>query len=260
MNIFKPKYDTYQDVKDNLAWWSTFLFLILEIILFALVLTPNHRHAILNIPIPGFAQWLNKTGFLAALFIIALILAQVLVHIAGVHDKFYDRYFVQWRRRYDSHFIIPKLLKPYHSMLSPEFEAAAQGDIYKSMRKLFYDFVQDRDCMIAKNLVVRFYEKITLYWLCQMVEFCSLTLFVCSVAYWAVGYFREWPSITFPIQALMCAAIGGIVGRLLSHSMRLQVKRATEDEIDAIHTRCKQAFEESLTKYSHSLGLKYGKD
>lgn len=243
MSVFKPEYETYQDVKSTLACWSVPVWAALMYCLFYVVLLDAHRTAILSL-IPGLAAWTALVGSVVVLFVLAGVVSHTAVHIFEIHDHIYDRYIIRWRERYARERMIPKLLEPYRVLLGDDLVAAAlrqQGDTLKS---LFYPFAGDRDSRIRRNLVARFYERITKYWLTQVVEIAALLLVSCTVIY--AGFFYSKPYPTRTGWMLVAVVVAVLINRLAIWGLRKSVWEATEDEIADIHRSCKSDFGKAL--------------
>lgn len=258
MGYLKPEYETYQDVKSTLGVWSAPLFVVAEIIFYYLVLTDSHRRALSDFP--TLNTWIADVGLLSAALLSGLFLAVVFVHILEIHDHWYDRYLVRWRDRYDRDFIIPKLLEPYSSKLPDGFESIAKSKKKDVLSKLFYEFVRDRDPQISRNTIVRFYERITKYWLSQMSEVVFLLTLCLAFAYWTIGQVEEWPGLAFPIVALVLAISGWILSRLSALVLRREVRKATEEEIRAIHIERSEEFREALAAFCRQEGVAIGRE
>ena len=63
-------------------------------------------------------------------------LASVLIEIIKVHDAIYDKYVVRWRLRYDTDFILQRLLKPFAVDLELFLEGPTDFAITITRRKI----------------------------------------------------------------------------------------------------------------------------
>src|SRR6266446_1422439 len=225
------KYKTYQDVRGNIFWASLVLFNLAGFLALELILPPAHRAAVLS-----FFEWLAKGPIIAqalekgSALLVFSILAYALVEVFRVHDAWYDRYVVRWRRRYDIDFILPRLCQPFLAEVRSRFFEIAETQVQAFMRDLFYPYAMDEDSKIGKNLLVRFYERITKYWMTQMNEIVLILMTGMIVAYGASdSALRE--RLFLPL-----AAVGGLfaLNRLWVRQCREDVRDTTADEIRAI--------------------------
>lgn len=254
MSIFEPKFDTYQDVRTALTWWSIPIWMAMMFAIYFGVL-PAGLRATLKAGLPGLAEWLRSAGSLVVAFVVACVLSQLMIHIIEIHDKVYDRWFVGWRRRYDSQFILPALLEPLEDELPPGALSVAQANPEESMRLLYYAFVRDRDMKIAKNLVVRFYEVVTKYWLTQLLEVAALIVAIFDAGYAladrALGKGLR-PSLVWTLAG---AILAWLLGRASALLMRPKVAHCTMEEIDAIHKDCVEAFRRAVGGFFRNHGI-----
>jgi len=251
MNIFKPEYETYQDVKNTLACWGTLVWFAVMAIFWYFVLLPTHRQAVTNWP--GIAAWVTKAGPVAALLVLAALTSQFMVHLLEVHDHIYDRLIIQWRDRYARKQMIPELLKPYLRELPSGFLNKAVQKPRRTLDVLFYRFAADRDTKIGHNLIVRFYERITKYWLTQIVEMAVLLFGTFMTVYMLIYHEpMSWARLLFGLGG---CAIVLCVNRVCVWLARKSVWCATKAEIDAIHSSCKVEFEQSLRELCQRYGF-----
>jgi hypothetical protein len=149
-----------------------------------------------------------------------------------IHDHWYDKYIIKWRYSYDIDFILPKLIQPFANRLNYRFyEVSETHDL---LPELYYPFVGDRDLKIPKNKLVRFYEVVTLYWLTQINEIVVLLVVSTIVLY----RYQGPATLTYRTQLLDDFVVVGcffILNRVWAHSSKGKVRRATEEEIRAIH-------------------------
>jgi len=256
VSMFKPVFDTYQDVKTTLAWWSSPIWAAALWVGWRFVLDSSHREWLVT-HLPHVAAWAKELGVVGVALASGVVIAQLMVHVIEIHDHIYDRYFVKWRRRYDGDFIIPKLLAPAGNRLPEEAIEIAVSQAEKCMNMLFYHFAADRDMKINKNLVVRFYERITKYWLTQLAEVAVLLLFVFSLVYSIVGHICHFTSFSlrFAWQWLAFASI--LVGiELIARRLRAATGQATEDEIQAIQDH--PEFKSQLAAFCAKVGIDLG--
>ncbi len=111
--------------------------------------------------------------------VIFTIVSYLLIEVLKIHDHFYDRYIIRWRKYYDRDFILPRLCKPFLSNTSSDrFFEEANHNKSRFMQELYYPFVGDEIEKINKNLRTRFYEVITIYWFTQVNEFAFILSFI----------------------------------------------------------------------------------
>ncbi len=252
MSIFKPEYDTYQDVKSTLAWWSVLPWSTVVLVIYFAVLTEQHRSAVGN-AIPGLPDWIADAGIITVAIVVGGIIAHVATHVLELHDHWYDRYIVRWRDRYAKEKMIPALIEPYRSKL-PENAVELLGlQPGRTLKALFYPFASDRDMKIRKNLVVRFYERITKYWLSQMVEVACISLVLFTVTYATILW--EWPPRDRIGGTVGAAVIVFVLAHIAAWQLRGVVWDATREEIQDIHDSYGAEFEQALVKYCASHGI-----
>lgn len=153
--------------------------------------------------------------------------------ILKIHDHFYDKLIIKWRERYDLTYIIPNLIIPIIGNLPSGILNLALTNRKKFM-DIFYDYVGDGKVGITDNTRVRFYEKITLYWITQINEIFLLIFLIGTPIY----------KITFPIFTLQSSKFYWIIllsiiliitNRWLMRKVLKSVAIATEDQIREIY-------------------------
>ncbi len=246
MPFFPFKFGTYQDVKNNLVFWAALALLLVGSLVYFWVLPVAHRRFL-----PG-RMWLQVLGLYGSLTVIGVIL----IWGFQLHDQIYDRYFVKWRQGYDAK-ILRKLCAPFDPKLDPRFYTTASSNLQDFMEQLFYEYVHDINPKIRQNTLVRFYERITNYWVTQVCEiFLYLTLIV-SVLY--LPLYRRlnlpWRS---PISAILLAAGLLAVNAHFADRVRVSVQKATEEEIREIHENHMADLEQRVSAISKRFGLSYG--
>ena len=133
-------YETYQDVRKNLFYYSAITLNLSGFAAYQWILPLSHR------------QWVDKIvaqltsnsilgGLLTGGVGVALFtgLASVLIEIIKVHDAIYDKYVVRWRLRYDTDFILQRLLKPFAVDLELFLEGPTDFAITITRRKITRD-------------------------------------------------------------------------------------------------------------------------
>ncbi len=258
MSLFKPECETYQDVKNTLAWWGTPVWAGATMALWYMALLPDHRQAVIDL-VPGVKEWGANVGVLAALLALSAFVSQVMVHILEVDDHLYDRYVIKWRDRYAREEMIPELLRPHAGKLPQGFSTTAIDSPRQTLKRLFYPFAADRDARIGQNFLVRFYERITKYWLTQVAEVALLLLAFLTALY--AGIWRDWPWPASTAILMLMIILGLFIGnRLLAYLARRSVWEATQAEIQAIHSKCGADFKKALAKLGDEYGFPIDQD
>lgn len=231
-------YDTYQDVRNNLAWYTILPLNVAGFVVYNCVLPATHQKAITTLT----DLILSGTWFkgISGVVVFSLV-AFLLVEIVKIHDRVYDKYFVRWRLRYDTDFILPRLLQPFLSEIDGKIFAEAEEHLYDFMEVLYYPFVGDRDLKIGKNLLVRFYERVTIYWMTQMNELVLIGTTGLVGVYWLLGPWVVTPADMASysrrlLSVLLVVAISFALNRMWVRTSREAVREATAREIEAIIT------------------------
>lgn len=224
----------YQDVKANLQWYLAILMAIVGFAVYAVILPSEHREMVNTLL--GLVPSSQLVGS-GVLMVLLGFVGWVMVIGLEIHDKTYDRYVVRWRHDYDLHFVLPALVRPMASELSPRFHEVAAANRYEFM-KTFYHFVADyeHDHKVMENLVVRFYEAVTKYWITQLNELALILVFVALVTYYFVYRTHGLALDRIVLGTFALVALFGL-NRFLITRTRAQVRRATTDEIEDIHSR-----------------------
>lgn len=253
MSIFWSKVDTYQDVKANLSKYTLYL-LIIGSFLFTFF---NPRFSILEKTF--WANYSNIIVFVPGGF------SFLLIYFFEFHDKVYDRYLIQWRKRYDLRFILPKLVRPYRCKIDRDFIDVAQDNRDEFMKHLFYPFVGDREPekTIGKNFKVRFYESILKYWITQINEVIILfwIIFVFVYYFFSQPIFNHEAPTNYLILNLLFLIIAFITNKAIrNYWIMPQVKKKTSDEIEEIHKNHSEGLEEEIEYINSEFDLCYGKE
>lgn len=256
---FQFKYDSYQDVRHNLFLYSTPFLIVAGFFTFFWVLPPSHRNIVQKvlelISTTEFLKGLVGTGIGLGIFV---ALAFLITEVLQIHDQWYDKYIIKWRRRYDLDFILPRLIQPWANRTNYRFYEEAELHLRQFMEQLYYPFVGDRDLKIPKNKLVRFYEVVTVYWLTQINEIVLLLLMAVTVLY------RYWGPAdlgyrTLLIDDLLIIGFCFLLNRVWVRSSTEKVRRATEEEIMAIHddVALKQDLENRLIQFCKNYSIPY---
>jgi len=251
--MFKPfNFRTYQDVKHHLFLYSIILLYFLSILSFYLILPKQHQDII-----DELLKVLKSTPLLkhGSIIIVFGLIAFFLVYIIEIHDKIYDKYFVKWRQAYDIDVILRRLCLPFQHNLDYNFFNIAENNRYEFM-KIFYHFVLDYNSKIPINLLVRFYERMTKYWVARLTEIYIFFLFL-EISVYSYVY-RTYNISYYPLLiSLIIIIVFFLLNNLfIKHSLK-QIKIATLDEIDAIHDKYMQELEEQIRKISEKFNLTY---
>jgi hypothetical protein len=249
---------TYQDVKTTLRWYTFFASIPVAIFLYFFLVPISQRKQLEAIfSIASASPFINSIG--AAAFITGsfVFLSWFLVFIFEIHDKVYDRYFIRWRYFYDLDFILPTLTRPFGPALDPRFFEAAGQYLYQFM-KPYYHFVADgeHEHKISENLILRFYEAVTKYWITQINEVLLIAALIIDFVYfWIYRHLNmdfEKVSLT-----LFIVVVCGIVNRAGAQLFLKSVRRATLDEIEDIHSHYVADLETELKKTHEKFNLKW---
>lgn len=244
----------YQDVKANLQWYTTIILALIGFIFYLFVLPDKHLKIINTL----FGQ-IPSSQFVGSGIVIILcgFIGWILIFGLEIHDKIYDRYFTKWRFYYDLYFILPTLVRPFFHKLDSRFFQVALNNKYEFM-KPFYHFVEDyeHEHKIKENLIVRFYETVTKYWITQINEIMLFfTLIIIFV------YYFIYTSLNIPLNTIVnisfIIVLLFLINRLAVRSTRKAVWRATLDEIEDIHNRFLNQLEDQLKNLLEKFNLRY---
>lgn len=250
-------YDSYQDVRHNLFLYSLPFLIAAGFYTYNVLLPPPWRASITGILTVVSEHPLWKGGSGLAVFI---AIAYLLTEILQVHDQFYDRYLVRWRRRYATDFILPRLVQPFASLLNYRFHEEAEQNLANFEERLFYPFVGDRNGLLQKdhkNVIIRFYEVVTVYWLTQLNELILLSVLLGSVAFHYFGPGTAAYQMRL-LEGVFLLCLLLLLNRAWVRAAREKVRRATEEEILAIHNNFKQELQKRLTTLCTDYALPYG--
>jgi hypothetical protein len=231
----KFTYDTYQDVRHNLFLYSIPVLVIAGFFAYFWILPLSVQNRVTHVvsSLASSPVWKEVLGGVSGIAFFAA-LAFLMTEILQVHDQYYDRFVIKWRFRYATDFILPRLTQPFSSFLNYRFYEEAEGHIRQFQERLYYPFVGDRDLKIPKKTLVRFYEVVTLYWLTQINEIVLILLVVMTLICRFVGPADS--SYRTQLLSDLLIIIGmWILNRIWIRAGREKVRRATEDEIAAIH-------------------------
>ena len=249
--------ETYQQVKGNLHWYMAIVCLIFSIFVFAILVPEIHRQWVRSIisnliasSMPGLVTDVSVAGILT-------FVSWLFIFLFEAHDKLYDKYVIRWRYFYDLDFILPNLTRPFGSNLAPNFFRVAERNLHVFM-KPFYKFVGDgeHEFSITKNVLIRFYEVVTKYWITQINEIMLVAAFTLNASYFVVYRNLHLASDRIALIGVILPALF-LLNRMAAHSFREQVRRATLDEIEEIQHRFPVELERSFMDLHSDLNLRW---
>ena len=235
--MFKPPlvFKTYQDVKNNLVYWTLVVLLVSTGVIYLVVLNPTQKQVV-----DAFVTSLGMNGFVSALagaFVIAIygIIAIGLIYGIQIHDIVYDRLIIKWRERFDIEFILARLTEPIKQFLPKNFTDYATRYRYEFM-KPYYGFVGDGKKGIEENTRIRFYERVTWYWFTQINEILIL-VFLLIVPVYVIAYSgSSMTTSNLAVFMLVLVALG-LMNRWFIRLTLKATAQATLDEIEEILTK-----------------------
>lgn len=253
-------YKTYQDVRRNLFFYSIPVLVLAGFLDFFFILPAGNREAISSLAksLTDSPVWKGVLNTGCGLIIFILV-AFLLTEILQVHDRWYDKYVVRWRERYDTDFILPRLIQPFSSGTNYRFYEEAEQHAGRFLEDLYYPFVGDRDVKIPKNKLLRFYEVVTIYWLTQINEIVLISAAV-LVLYFRFAGPADLGYRTHLLDDSIAVCVLWILNRVWVWFSRNSVRNATEDEIRAIHANLelKAELEQRLIRLCKDYSIPYG--
>jgi hypothetical protein len=247
----------YQDVKANLQWYTAIILGLIGLLFYLFVLPDGHRQIVNTILGQIPSSHIVGSGIIMVLF---SFLGWLLIFGFEVHDKVYDRYLIRWRFYYDLDFILPTLARPFTHKLDGRFFQLAQNNKYEFM-KPFYHFVADyeHEHKIKENLIVRFYEAVTKYWITQINEIMLFLLLLLTFIYYFV-----YKDLAIPLNTIVninfIIATVFMINRYAVRRSKETVRLATADEIEDIHNDFLSQLEKELIKLHEKYDLEYGRN
>jgi hypothetical protein len=249
---------TYQDVKSTLRWYTVAASAPVALFLSLYLVPESERKHIEDIfsrlSASPIISSIGATALITGAFV---LLSWFFIFIFEIHDKVYDRYFIHWRRFYDLDLILPTLTRPFGPHLDPQFFDTAAKHLYKFM-KSYYHFVADgqHDHKINENLILRFYEAVTKYWLTQINEVLLIAALAIDFIYLWVYQDLNADSSRVAITCFVLIACW-VLNRASAQLFLRSVRRATLDEIEDIHSRYLPQLEDELKKIHDKFNLKW---
>ncbi len=225
-------YKTYQDVKNNLIYWTVILLIPTTIIIYFLFLNQSQQTLISDLITNIGANSLLATLASAICIASYSFLAFVLIYGMQIHDLVYDKYIIKWRERYDTEFILPRLTEPFKDDLPKNFSDYAKHYRYKFMGP-YYDFVGDLKGGIEENTRIRFYERVTWYWITQLNEIFILVFLITTPVFVLFTSGANFNLHRFAIFMLILITLG-LFNRWLVRRSLMATTEATQDEINEI--------------------------
>lgn len=252
MKIQSPKSpEAYKDVKTNLRYYTTFIIVILSILLYIIYIGID----------PGIVIAREVLILSSVIYFLLNFLSWILIFIFEIHDKWYDRHFVKWRLKYDVDFIIPTLIKPFLKKIDARFFDIYEIDSekrFKLMENCFYEFVGDHpgENKIKKTKIVRFYESSQKYWITQINEI--LMIFFITINFF-IYIFNGFIGISLNniIIVNFVFIFLFIINRYLVKKFRKETRFATRDEIREIHATRLSELETQLKLTHKAFQLPY---
>lgn len=251
------KYESYQDIRRNLTWYTIVPLVAFELLIYHWGFPSAVRRAVdawfASLPTQGpWKEYLSG-------IVLSAIAAFALVEVIKVHDRFYDKYFVRWRRRYDIDFIMPRLLRGFWHRLTPTFEERLRTDLPTVMEELYYRYVGDRDTQIRRNLVVRFYERMTIYWMTQINEI------IIALTFLVVLIIRSFAPVDLADRARLLDLTLALVlmfalNRVWVRTARSGVQAATNAEIEDLVAKHASDLDNRLRALCRRYSLPYASD
>lgn len=234
------KFETYQDVRRNLVAITTAALTTGAAVAVLFVFSDAHRQLALDAY--DRLQGIER-GVPAIVVVIAGVIAWALVDLLRVVDN-YDRFVVRWRASFDADVIVARLYMPFAERVDRRFMDLAPEHRREFMNALFYEFVRDRDAVVKRNLVVRFWERSMRYWLGQMFEILLLVSIALVIAYRMLAQLTERDADRLFGTVCVVGALL-VLNRLFIRTARAQVRAATLEEIDDIVTNhCAQLLQQ----------------
>jgi hypothetical protein len=244
---------TYANVKTNLCWAAAVFLAVIEFFSLMWLFTPGQRDWVLHY---GNQIGLSQVVSVAGVFVADYFFAYWLVTAFRVHEL-WDTYVSRWRRDYDVDFILPRLVEPFAAEISEQFAAKVRLQRDRAMSVLFYHFVRDEDPVIGKILIVRFYDAIFNYWVCQYVEI-ALALIVVELLALAAGDQSQGAAWTYLLPWIAGAVVLLVLNRIVIRSLVLpRVRARTGEEIDEIHVEHLPELQQQISKLNGLLGLSF---
>lgn len=252
MNFQIPKSpETYKDVKTNLRYYTTFIIVIISILLYIIYIGID----------PGIVIAGEVLVLSGIIYFLLSSFSWILIFIFEIHDKWYDRHFVKWRLKYDVDFIIPTLIKPFLKKIDARFFDIYESDSEKRfllMENCFYEFVGDHagENKIKKTKIVRFYESSQKYWITQINEIIMITFIIINFFIYIfngfIGFLLNKIIIVNYIFIFLF-----IINRYLVKKFRKETRFATRDEIREIHATKLNELETQLRLTHRAFHLPY---
>jgi hypothetical protein len=239
-------FKTYQDVKNNLFYWTVMLLFASSIAIYLILLNQSQQKQLRD-----FVVEIGNNGLIATIvsgLILAayVILATVLVWGIQIHDLVYDRYIIKWRMHFDVEFILARLTEQIRNLLPNNFLELAAKNRYAFM-KPYYDFVGDGKKGIEENTRIRFYERVVWYWITQLNEIFILLFLVGVPLYVLINNMNPLTTTSLAVFILVLVSLG-LLNRWLVTRTRSYTAQATIDEIDEILSK-EENIKTLLNKY-----------
>jgi hypothetical protein len=230
-------YKTYQDVKKILVHWTTVLLAIISFLIIFVYLTSSQRSSIWNF----IANLCKNNEWITALLSVIIVgfvgfiyhwISFVLINFIQIHDLIYDKIFIKWRERFDIELILLKLTDPFKTKLPRNFNDFAKKYRYEFM-KPYYHFVGDGKPGIDQNTRIRFYERITMYWVTQLNEIFILLLLLITPTLILLRVPLSFDIFSFCVF-ILSLLFAMLLNRWLIRKTVIYAQQTTLDEIEEI--------------------------
>lgn len=243
----------YPDVKATVAWYTGIISGLTALVLYLFFIPEAQRTALGDLFSRIPSEEIVGSGLI---FVVFGLVGWFLIFFLEIHDKVYDQYIIKWRFYYDLDFILPRLFRPLAGNMDPRFFASAQA-AKSAFMEPYYKFVGDfAEHKINENLILRFYEASTKYWITQMHELLLFAILIFTYAYYFVYKNLELPLDAIVITNIVVVTLM-VINRYLVRLSRNQVRLKTTDEIADIHEKFPVELENELEALHQQHGLQY---
>jgi hypothetical protein len=124
--------------------------------------------------------------------------------------------------------------------------------------KPYYEFVGDGEpeFPITKNLLVRFYESVTKYWITQINEILLIGVFILDMLHFFIYRHLQLPIDRIAVWGLVLPILF-FFNRIAADQSRNRVRRATLDEIEDIQRRYPNRLEGAFMELHARFNLRW---
>jgi len=223
-------FKTYQDVKNNLIYWTWILLLVSIVVVYRFILNQSQQQVINDFIVSISA---GLTVVVSVTLFIAYVLAICLIYGIQIHDGVYDKLLIKWRENYDVEFILARLTEPIRREALPKNFSDFARHYRSDFMKPYYAYVGDGKPGIQENTRIRFYEKITWYWVTQLNEIFISLFLICTPLY-VLAYSSNSMSTADLATFILVLIALWVINRWLIRLTRKATTEATLDEIEEI--------------------------